>query len=147
MPQANFPVHCAPRHPKVSALFSRIERLFDKPQGTNGKECAQQDLEWQVSEGQGDVHSPNTARDKLKIIDLVNLKVTNPRVMIGQGIRPLLYLQFPVVVFCGISVGCYQMWLSFLNGTESSVMTDSYGLSVVMLGVPYVSPIIAAVLG
>jgi hypothetical protein len=85
--------------------------------------------------------------EKLKLIDLANAGTVGSKTMMGLVIRPILYVRLPVVVFCGISVGCYQMWLSFLNGTESSVMTSSYGFSTEMLGVPFVSPIIFAVLG
>ncbi|KAL4787418.1 major facilitator superfamily domain-containing protein [Aspergillus varians] len=123
------------------------EQQLTKHTGSKAKEAGHTDLEREVSQSQGIVYTPRTFMDKLKILDMANLKEKDPKNMIGQVIRPFFYLRFPVVVFCGISIGCYQMWLSFLNGTESMVMTDSYHLSTVMLGVPYISPIIGAVFG
>lgn len=93
------------------------------------------------------IYRRKSFKEKLKLIDTANLKTRNPKDMIFQVIRPFLYLRYPVVVYCGICVGCYQMWLSFLNGTESSIMTESYGFSEVMLGVPYISPVLFSVLG
>ncbi|KAL1873120.1 hypothetical protein VTK73DRAFT_1081 [Phialemonium thermophilum] len=115
--------------------------------GHHDEDPKQEDLERQPSQGQGAIYTRKTFRDKLRLIDTTKLETKNGKDMLGQVVRPLLYLKLPVVVFCGVSVGCYQMWLSFLNGTESMIMTDSYGFSTVLLGAPFASPIIFSVFG
>lgn len=129
-----------------------VEGVFDAPAGTTtiiGKDGAQvPKLSISPSHGQGDTtYTKKSYWAKLRIINPSTVKTVTAKSLFRQVTRPLIYLQLPVVVFCGISVGCYQMWLSFLNGTESSIMSDSYGFSTLMLGVPFVSPIIFAFIG
>ena len=120
----------------------------DVAKGDQRAKDGHNDLELQHSAGQGQTHyTHKTFRNKLKLVNSKGFKDVTLKSMFGQVIRPILYVRFPVVVFCGISVGCYQMWLSFLNGTESVIMTGSYGFSTSMLGVPFVSPIIFALFG
>ncbi|ERS96172.1 hypothetical protein HMPREF1624_07708 [Sporothrix schenckii ATCC 58251] len=100
------------------------------------------------SHGQGAMsYTKKSYWAKLRLFDRHTTKVVTAMSLFRQVTRPLLYLQLPVVVFCGTGVGCYQMWLSFLNGTESSIMSGSYGFSTLMLGVPFVSPIIFSFIG
>lgn len=104
------------------------------------------DIELSVEQGQTS-YTKKTFWSKMKLISQNNSNHVDIGTIRGQVTRPLLYLQLPVVVFCGISVGCYQMWLSFLNGTESTVMSGTYNISTGLLGVPYLSPIVFSIFG
>ncbi|KAL1899572.1 hypothetical protein Sste5346_002974 [Sporothrix stenoceras] len=123
---------------------------LDAPDTTNADKNGAQVpyLSASPSHGQGDTaYTKKSYWAKLRLVDPRTVKTVTAKSLLRQVTRPLIYLQLPVVVFCGISVGCYQMWLSFLNGTESSIMSGSYGFSTLMLGVPFVSPIIFAFIG
>lgn len=83
---------------------------------------------------------------RLKVFDKQRLR--HPNGLRDMLLRPLMFLSFPVVSYCGFSYGCYLVWYNVLNGTTSLILSGkSYGFSSSSVGLAYLSPLIGTVLG
>lgn len=83
---------------------------------------------------------------RLKVFDKQRLH--HPNGLRDMVLRPLIFLSFPVISYCGFSYGCYLVWYNVLNGTTSLILSgNSYEFSSSDVGLAYLSPLIGTTLG
>jgi hypothetical protein len=68
--------------------------------------------------------------------------------MKGMVLRPLIFLTFPVIVFCGFMYGAIACYFAVLNGTASLILSEPpYNFKSSMVGLSYLSCLIGTFLG
>ena len=83
---------------------------------------------------------------RLKIIDPASFH--RPNSFWNFVSRPLVFLTIPIVAYAGFSVGCYQMWLIVLNGTQSMIFSSPpYNFTTLVVGLPYAGAGVGLLLG
>ena len=84
---------------------------------------------------------------RLEIFKKQDLLRPTPQ-LFAMARRPLIFLTFPVIAYAGFSYACFQFWLSVLNGTESLILSGKpYNFSTLVIGLPYIAPVIGVCLG
>lgn len=58
-------------------------------------------------------------------------------------LEPFQLLRYPIIVYAGLLYGCNIVWLTFLNATESMVLSDRpYNMSTSMVGLTFIAPLV-----
>lgn len=97
-------------------------------------------------EANSTIYKRKTYLDRIKIFQFK--KFPKPKPLVSMVIRPLVFLTFPVIAYSGFCVGCYQMWLIVLNGTESLILSGPpYHFSTLVVGIPYAAAGVGVILG
>lgn len=88
---------------------------------------------------------PKTYLTKLQLWQKEDLRKENH--FWGMVKRPLIYLRFPVIVFCGFYYGSSLVWFNVLNATSALILSGTYGFSTSMVGVSYIAPLLGVFVG
>ncbi|KAK6379067.1 hypothetical protein LTS17_006771 [Exophiala oligosperma] len=88
---------------------------------------------------------PKTYLTKLQLWQKEDLRKENQ--FWGMVKRPLIYLRFPVIVFCGFYYGSSLVWFNVLNATSALILSGTYGFSTSMVGVSYIAPLLGVFVG
>ncbi|KAF2162822.1 hypothetical protein M409DRAFT_68819 [Zasmidium cellare ATCC 36951] len=80
-------------------------------------------------------------------LDKIKLWRTRDNRLLGMASRPLIFLTFPVVAYAGFSYGANLIWFNVLNATASLIFSSPpYSFSPSMVGLTYLSPLLAVLL-
>lgn len=83
---------------------------------------------------------------KLRLIRSEDLRKRNQ--LKGLVLRPIIFLSFPVILFCGFMYGAIVCYFNVLNGTASLILSASpYNFSSSMVGLSYLSCVIGVFCG
>ncbi|KAL4906335.1 hypothetical protein BDW74DRAFT_167421 [Aspergillus multicolor] len=82
---------------------------------------------------------------KLKPIESTGFRQQNR--VLPMMLEPFQLLRFPIVVYAGLLYGSNIIWLTFLNATESMVLSQPpYNMSTSMVGLTFIAPLIGTTL-
>jgi hypothetical protein len=89
--------------------------------------------------------SPNMSKKsfpaKLKPIERTGFYQKNR--VLRLMLEPFQLLGYPIIVYAGLLYGCNIVWLTFLNATESMVLSDRpYNMSTSMVGLTFIAPLV-----
>jgi hypothetical protein len=90
-------------------------------------------------------HKSKSYLAKLKLFQTSDLR--KPNELKGMMTRPLIFLTFPIILYCGFSYGSNLIWFNVLNATASLILGGTYGFSASMVGLSYLSPLIGVAFG
>ncbi|KAH7086060.1 MFS transporter [Paraphoma chrysanthemicola] len=89
------------------------------------------------------IYSRKSYMAKLSLFDK-----PRPFMMLRRVKEQLLYLSWPLVIYCGFAYGSSVIWFNVLNATASIIFTSlHYQFSASMVGLTYLSPLIASFVG
>ncbi|KAK4502375.1 hypothetical protein PRZ48_005800 [Zasmidium cellare] len=103
-------------------------------------------VEEETAESQsGHLSKRTTYLDKIKLWRSRDLR--KPNRLVSMALRPLIFLTFPVVAYAGFSYGANLIWFNVLNATASLIFSSPpYSFSPSMVGLTYLSPLLAVIL-
>jgi MFS family permease len=92
------------------------------------------------------IYTPKTYWNKIALFQSSDLR--KPNELKGMVTRPLVFLSFPVVAFCGLTYGFNLGWLAVLNATVAFFFEDEpHYFGGRMVGLAFVSPLIGVAIG
>ena len=144
-------VAALPSHPTSGETSSQGDAIEKRPDRLDSKTKVSRDFQelqelHSVQPGSMDTSEPKTYMARLKLFDRKLFR--RPNRLLSFIKRPLILVTLPVVAYSGFCVGCYQMWLIVLNGTQSMIFAGSpYNFSTLVIGLPYAAAGVGLILG
>ncbi|KAJ4363224.1 hypothetical protein N0V83_010344 [Neocucurbitaria cava] len=92
--------------------------------------------------------TPRTYASKLQLFRLLEGRPTKAQMCLQSWRALTNFIYFPSIVWAGLLYGTNLSWYSIMNATTSSILGSApYNFKPTMVGVAYLSPFIAAILG